>query len=167
MKRTTSLGFAFLLAFFSTPTWAHHAAEGIISDEIWNEIDLRLQDTPHVDLEFSDIMGSMRVDEADSGGSMFLVSSITVEEVDCTLYLDTILDVLNDETLDWLHDPSGNQSGDYSNTWMPVLIPDECLCVDGYCTFSLYEPIGSVGWTDDAGDVYVPPETPGPGKGGN
>ena len=166
MRRTTGLGLAFLLALFTTPTWAHHAAEGIISDEVWSEIDLRLQDTPHVDLEFSDIMGSMRVDEAAGGGSMFLVSSITVEETDCGLFLDTILDVLNDVSLEWMHDSNGNPNGDYSNTWLPVLSPEECVCVDGYCTLTLYEPIGSSGWTDDAGEVYTPPPTPAHGKGG-
>lgn len=164
MKRTTKLGLALLLTLFSTPIWAHHAAEGIISDEIWDEVDYRLQDTPHVDLDFSDIMGSMGVGEADEDGSMFLVSSITVEEADCALFLDTILDVLDDVTLDWTHDSSGNPIGDYSNTWLPVLIPDECVCVDGGCTLSLFEPIGSIGWSDDPEEVYTPPDAPGPGK---
>jgi hypothetical protein len=98
---------------------------------------------------------------------MFLVSSITVAESDCGIFLDTILDVLSDVTLDWMHDSNGNPNGDYNNTWLPVLVPEECVCVDGDCTLTLYEPIGSVGWTDDPGDVYIPPETPGPGKGGN
>jgi hypothetical protein len=98
---------------------------------------------------------------------MCLVSSITVDEVDCGIYLDTILDVLNDVTLEWMHDSNDNAGGDYNNTWLPMLVPEESVCVDGDCTFSLYEPIGSVGWTDDAGEVYTPPATPGPGKGSN
>lgn len=167
MKRTMGLGIALLLAILTTPSWTHHAAEGIISDELWTEIDDRLEasGSPHL-IIFEDVMGSMRVDDADGHGSMFLVSSITVNESACPDYLSTILEVLDDVTLEWMHDAKGNQAGDYSNTWLPVLIPEECDCLDDECTLSIYEPIGSVCWTDDPNDVYYRPETPGPGKGG-
>ena len=50
-------------------------------------------------------MGSMRIDEADESGSMFLVSSITVDEDDCDEYVTVIQEVLNDVEQDWIHDP--------------------------------------------------------------
>ena len=39
------------------PVVAHHAAEGIIDDEIYTMIDEMVADTPHADLDFSDMGG--------------------------------------------------------------------------------------------------------------
>jgi hypothetical protein len=169
MKLRTLLGMTLVGVMLTTPAWAHHAAEGIISDEMWEDINDRLvaAESPHLVI-FEDIMGSMRIDEADEGGSMFLVSSITVDEADCDYYVGVIQGVLDDVELDWTHDPNGDTNGAYSNTFMPVLYEDEngdsCICEDDECTIALWEPIGSIGWSDDADEIYDPPEAPGPGK---
>lgn len=58
-----------LTAFsFSANSYAHHAAEGIISDDLWQMIDdmLEAADSPHLDLDFtlmdSAIVTTMEVD---------------------------------------------------------------------------------------------------------
>jgi hypothetical protein len=155
MKWKTTLGMALLGAMFFMPAWAHHAADGIISDDIWNNIDGMLQDTPHVDVTFGNAMNSMRVDEAPGGGGMFLVSSITIDAEDLDLYMDAI-----DVVMDAIRDNNGDPNGAYSNTYLPVFV--DPICDDTVCKIVLYEPIGSVGWTEDAEEVYDPPEAPGP-----
>ena len=41
----------------SAPVLAHHAAEGIIDDEIYAMIDEMVTDTPHADVDFSSMGG--------------------------------------------------------------------------------------------------------------
>ena len=41
----------------SAPVLAHHAAEGIIDEEVYATIDEMVADTPHADLDFSDMGG--------------------------------------------------------------------------------------------------------------
>jgi len=167
MKWKTTLGITLAGVMLVTAAWTHHAAEGIISDEIWVEIDERLDlaDSPHL-IIFEDIMGSMRIDEAAEGGSMFLISSITVGEDVCDDYVNEIQGVLDDEELEWVHGSNCDDDSAYHNTFMPVIYEDEsgesCICENGECTIALWEPIGSIGWSDDADEIYSPPETPGP-----
>ena len=158
MKRKTVLSLVLLGTLMSAPAWAHHAAEGIISDDIWTSIDDMLVETPHIELDFADIMASMRIDEAPSGGKMFLVSSVTMNIDDLDLYLDAI-----DTVMSAIHQTNGDPNGNRNNNFLPVFT--EPVCDEYECRISLYEPIGSTGWTDDPGDVYDPPVAPGPGKG--
>ena len=62
MKWKTTLGMALAGAMLTAPAWTHHAAQGIISDDIWNRIDEQVSDM-HQEI-FEEAMGSMRVDEA-------------------------------------------------------------------------------------------------------
>ena len=47
-----------VLAICAVPVIAHHAAEGIVDEEIYAMIDQMVADTPHADLTF-DSMGGM------------------------------------------------------------------------------------------------------------
>jgi len=49
------------LLLAAAPLYAHHAAEGIVDDEVWQMIDDLVADTPHADLVFED-MGSGMTD---------------------------------------------------------------------------------------------------------
>ena len=64
MKRIIE-GFAFLISLLliATPVMAHHAAEGIVSDDIWQAIDDNLTDanSPHQDMELD--LDSMMTDD--------------------------------------------------------------------------------------------------------
>lgn len=56
MKRMLLL-LAFVLSLFvAAPVAAHHAASGIVSDDIWNMVDDLLADSPHLDLDLDSIM---------------------------------------------------------------------------------------------------------------
>ena len=45
---------ALAAVLLSGQLYAHHAAEGIISDELWSQIDTMLEGSPHLDLDFDD-----------------------------------------------------------------------------------------------------------------
>ena len=54
---------AAVLGLVAYPVIAHHAAEGIVDEEIYAMIDAMVADTPHADLDFSDMGGgSMQMD---------------------------------------------------------------------------------------------------------
>ncbi len=47
------------LALFSAPAFSHHAAEGIVDEEIYEMIDVMVADTPHGELTLDDLGGGM------------------------------------------------------------------------------------------------------------
>ena len=47
------------LAVVSLPTFAHHAAEGMVDDEVYAMIDSLLMDTPHADMTLEDLGSGM------------------------------------------------------------------------------------------------------------
>lgn len=52
-----------VIALAACPVIAHHAAEGIVDEEIYAMIDAMVADTPHADLDFSDMgSGTMQID---------------------------------------------------------------------------------------------------------
>ena len=46
-------------AMASAPVFAHHAAEGIVDDEVYEMIDAVLMDTPHAEMTVDDIATGM------------------------------------------------------------------------------------------------------------
>ena len=47
------------LMLMAMPAFAHHAAEGIVDEEIYEMIDTMVADTPHAELDLSFIGGGM------------------------------------------------------------------------------------------------------------
>ena len=77
MKRTIS-GMLFFGMIMSASLWAHHMAEGIISDELWNSIDESLEGTPHD--EILSLSGpDMDVQTDADTGTIFLESVVRVD----------------------------------------------------------------------------------------
>ena len=58
MKKTIFAGVA-IMVLIAMPVFAHHAAEGIVDEEIYEMIDSMVADTPHADLVFDDMGGGM------------------------------------------------------------------------------------------------------------
>ena len=56
IRTLTAVAFFVLVA---CPVIAHHAAEGIVDEEIYAMIDAMVADTPHADLVFDDMGGGM------------------------------------------------------------------------------------------------------------
>lgn len=165
-----SKGIALLGFVIAAPLWAHHAAEGIVSDEIWQEIDdnLTTVDSPHLNIDFDDVMGSMRV-ETDDSGDMFLVTDIYVSVEDTEDYMAIIDQVMSDileegdTQLDEANQiPSGSTLSARASTayFAEPVITEDADNDSVYATISLWEPIGN---SDSFQDVGSPP----PGTGNN
>ena len=90
MKNLMILGMTFSAILLVTPAWAHHPAEGIVSDEIWAMVDSMLvdADSPHLDINFEDIQSSM--------GSSTQVSSVVVDTGEVQDFIDAIDIALDD-----------------------------------------------------------------------
>ena len=58
MKRLLSIG-AILLIINSSPVLAHHPAADIVDEEIYENIDSMVADTPHADMTFDEMGGGM------------------------------------------------------------------------------------------------------------
>lgn len=154
MKQLVILSLLFLGVLFIAPTWAHHPAEGIVSDDIWQMVDGMLEeaDSPHLTLDFDDVMDSMGVaavpgggsdcsGDIDCGGRLLLVTSIVVP----TAYADDYLIYIDFAVADSNRAPSGGVS---SGTALILEVVTEDL--EGDLTeISMYEPIGSGQSQDD------------------
>lgn len=154
MKRLMILSLMFLGMLYIAPAWSHHPAEGIVSDDIWQMIDGLLEDadSPHLTIDFDDVMDSMGVATApgggencngnsDCGGRLLLVTRIVVP----TLYVDDYMIYIDFAVADTNRFPSGVTS---SGTALTVEVVVEDLD-DGLTEISLYEPIGSGQSLDD------------------
>ena len=154
MKRLMTLSLLFLGVLYIAPAFSHHPAQGIVSDDIWQMIDGLLEDadSPHLSIDFDDVMDSMGVAEGpgagndcsgndDCGGRMLLVTSIVVP----TQYVDEYLIYVDFAVADANRAPSGNTSSGTAYT-LEVAVED---LDDGLTEIALYEPIGSGESQDD------------------
>ncbi|MDX2428492.1 MAG: hypothetical protein QNK22_07350 [Xanthomonadales bacterium] len=148
MKRLMILSLMFLGILCVAPAWSHHPAEGIVSDDIWQMVDGLLEDadSPHLTLDFDDVMDSMGVanvpgggedcsGNTDCGGRMLLVTSIVVP----TDYADDYLIYVDFAVADTNRAPSGKTDSGTALI-MEVVVED---LEGGLTEISLYEPIGS------------------------
>lgn len=154
MKRLMIFSLFFLGALYVAPALSHHPAQGIVSDDIWQMIDGLLEDanSPHLNIDFDDVMDSMGVAEVPSAGNdcsgsdqcsgrMLLVTSIVVP----TEYADEYLIYVDFAVADANRVPSGN-TGSGTAYLLEVTVED----LDGGLTeIALYEPIGSGESQDD------------------
>ena len=148
MKRYLILALMALGILAAAPAWSHHAAEGIVSDDIWQMIDGLLEDanSPHLNIDFDDVMDSMGVASVggfgdscsgnnDCGGRLLLVTSVTVP----TEYVDEYMIYIDFAVSDRNRVPSGKTS---SGTALKLKIVIDDLD-DGWTEISLLEPIGN------------------------
>lgn len=145
MKRLTIWSMVFLGALFMAPAWSHHPAEDIISDDVWQRIDDHLTeiDSPHLNIDFDDVMSSMRVREDPNYGCHFLVTSITVHEEDAddyAAYMDLALEELMQEVGKKGQESPGGSNIRNCNTPAYEVLARE----DDLVQIFLYEPIGAV-----------------------
>jgi hypothetical protein len=133
-------GLALFFIVFVAPLWAHHAAEGIVSDEIWAMIDDNLVavDSPHLDLDFLDIMGSMSIGQDPDTGSTLLISYAEIDPADIGIYEDLIAELMEDPDLGF-QIPSGSTSN--GTAWSLML--DIVELPTGETVILLVEPVGA------------------------
>ena len=89
MKKTL-IATAFAMTFASTAAFAHHPAEEIISDEIWDRINTQLEeaDSPHLTMDFTEMDNVVVTDVVG-----------TTEEIDAVLSTISTLETDNAVTV--------------------------------------------------------------------
>ena len=132
MKRLIMVCVMLLGMLFISTSWSHHAAEGIVSDDIWTMVDTLLEGSPHLDIDLTAIQDSM--DVTTELGYPTLVSSAVVE----TDLLDEYMAFVDSVVLASSGFPSGQTSSETADT----LVIDILDLGDGTTLISIYEPIG-------------------------
>ena len=166
---------------FSANLWAHHAAEGIVSDEVWNQIDDNLEaaSSPHLDIDFDDpgclnnLYDCMGTDLETIDDSLYMVTTVEVYFLTPgdLAYSETIIDTYFEEafveSVEEINQiPSGALSDDTARVFYVTVAYVDVDDDDDYeyAIIDLYEPIGS-GQSQQAAATVV--ATPIPGKRGN
>jgi hypothetical protein len=145
MKRQGMITAAAVAACMAVPVAAHHMAEGIVADDLYDAISENLAGTPHEDIDFE-------VTDDDMGGALTAVVTVTVpaDEVDEmeALIDDTMDTVVGDEEVLGAQGEmiEGSISVEYSE-------PDE----NGDVTITITEHLGVGESQDDIVDEYGNP----------
>lgn len=95
MKRSAFFTCVFLGAMVLASAWRPLAAQGIVSDEIWQLVDSLLQDadSPQLNIDLHDVMGRMSI-TADDHGNLYLMTSIIVYPQEVDAYATAIEEAL-------------------------------------------------------------------------
>ena len=162
MKRTI-LGMTLLGVAFSAGLWAHHAAEGIVSDEIWDMIEKNLQDASSPHLENFELVTDNAMDGADTfqdpdTGDMYLLSVSTLyydgvlTEAEWDAYVLEFIETVAYPSLDDVNQiPSGTLNEDTWTVVIDYVLVDNPVNPDGiidWAEISVYEPIGTMRRTE-------------------
>jgi hypothetical protein len=150
MKRMMKFGLALFFVVFVAPVWAHHAAEGIVSDEIWLMIDQNLEDaeSPHLDMTLDDmmnaVMGSMDVGACPEGSNadMCLTTELVIYTFEADAYqeaIDMLYEDLANPQSAVNQIPSGQTTGERAAVLDYAIVDN----LDDTSTVIFYEPIGS------------------------
>jgi hypothetical protein len=83
MKKILAIAAMAAPLFVVAPVYAHHMADGIISDDIYDTIDENLEDSPHLELDLTTV---------GSGAATMSIVTITVDETD----VDEVLEIIGD-----------------------------------------------------------------------
>lgn len=159
--KPTPLATALLGALVAAPLWAHHAAEGIISDDIWLIIDQNLveADSEHLDFDPDNPGNTMDLD-VDETGRAGIASTGIVEFTDdftaaeATFIMDTEFAEVFDTTIRGVGGiPTGMTDLEYE------LVVDQDGIVQ-YANVYLFEPIGQ----GNSQDLPTTPAPEPPGK---
>ena len=136
----SSLFFAMLLV---NPAWSHHPSEGIVSDDIWAMVDDLLldADSPHLDIDFDDVMDSM-------GNTTAVVSTVVVSDDEVGAYIEAI-DIAMDELSDnnRMMDSALSDDGDRETSRNSSLTIEIVPLDNDMTEITIYEPIGASSMT--------------------
>jgi len=149
MKRLTMVCVMLLCVLLTSSSWSHHAAEGIVSDEIWNMVDTLLEGSPHLDMDIDLPAVWDSMDVTMDLGYLTLVSSALVD----TDRLDEYMAFVNSVVVA----TSGFVKGHTNSGTADTLLVDTLGMGDGTTLIIIYEPIGS-------GNSQVVPVNPSTGN---
>lgn len=86
MKTTFRIALA-LMIFAAVPVVAHHMAEGILDEELYDMIDAAVANTPHAELDFTSIGGRTEI-TIEAGNLMALENLVDTELISMVGMLD-------------------------------------------------------------------------------
>jgi hypothetical protein len=172
MKRLMMASTVFFCMLFIAPVWAHHPAEGIVSDEVWQMVDdlLTAAESPHLDIDFDNVMDSMSFvtdSEGRSSAETTITVVITADDTDGVTYDDYLYEmgIVIAAIEEAISETSGvpSTSGTTNKRPAPTLWEIELIQFDddrlGEETFvtwiTLSEPVGS-GESQDGVDPMNP-----------
>lgn len=141
----------------SAPAWSHHMAEGIISDELWVQINDNLiaADAGHLYVPLPTWLDSLGSMDNPESGRPELVSYIEVLEEDVSTYETAIIEAMDEVES---RAPSGNtSSGTASLLSYDIIEPEE---EGDLWVIAIYEPVGG-GQSQDLGLGDDPGQGPG------
>lgn len=164
MKRI-HLGIPLLGIVISAGLWAHHAAEGIVADDIWNMIDAKLEaaESPHLDIDLDD-PGNLAMDaDVDPDSNRAVI--VTTVNVDFLTDADSVeaAEIIADEfeiafsaaVSEMSQIPSGTLGYE-----VEALVDDDFDGYIEYAIITIMEPIGQ----GNSQDVPVEAQPLAPGK---
>jgi hypothetical protein len=95
---------AALAAIMANGAYAHHAAEGMLDDATYDMVEENIGDSPHLDMETEDLLGSSMdsVDVGSGGGAADMgevaadtdIAMDTTDTVDTIDLMDTVVEAL-------------------------------------------------------------------------
>jgi hypothetical protein len=125
MKRLFAMIAAVVALVVAAPLAAHHAAEGIVSDEIYAKITQLLEDadSPHLDLDLTDIMDPDDGTVMGTAITLTVTGPLTADELDAILEeIQSIVDAATDLPLPG----QGGQVGSADNfPAVEIIVDDE------------------------------------------
>lgn len=136
MKRQGMITAAAVAACMALPVAAHHMAEGIVADDLYDAISENLAGTPHEDIDFE-------FTDDDMGGALTAVVTVTIPADE----VEDMADVI-DDTMEAVLGAQGETSeGSISVEYSDV---DD----DGNVTITITEHLGVGESQDDVVDEY-------------
>jgi len=137
MKNLLAVAGVVFCLTLAIPAFAHHPADGIVSDDIYEMIELNLEGTPHLDLEF-DTMGS--------GNDMIGAITVTVPAGDDpdpdVLDEAGVLEIISEALVGdmaWAGATGDEMGKRQTSLRVDISEPDE----EGMVTITIYENIGN------------------------
>ncbi|MBT8039911.1 MAG: hypothetical protein HKO85_06445 [Xanthomonadales bacterium] len=172
MKRIT-LSMTFLGFVFSAGLWAHHMAEGIISAELWEQIDDSLEDSNSQHNEMLSISSpDMTVVTDDETGIIFLESVVRVDfdesvpESDYVTLVEEFIDLfVLPETVAMNRVPAGTVIEtpveiDSRTLYITYEMEDDSIFPDGTDDFALVTTLEPIGRGNSQNAPAAPPSAP-------
>jgi hypothetical protein len=171
--------FALFGVIFSANLWAHHMAAGIISDDLWDQIDESLVNTPHdemlsisdPDMTIPDTVTTMSLD-SESTDTIYLQSVVTVEfyesvpESEYELLVQELMDIYVVPASEEMNRSPAGTIVEYpvdtlnrSLYFMVKMVDRDADGTDDYAEIYSFEPIGK------GNSQNIPTDTPSPPPG--
>jgi hypothetical protein len=143
MKKPGALTAVAIATSLVMPAAAHHAAEGVVADDIYEAISENLAGTPHEDLDFDAVSDDM-------GEALVAVVTVTLPAAQ----VDDMLVIIDDTVGDVLAAQGRVLADDAGSNERPVSVETSAPDEDDQVTITITEHLGVGESQDDVVDEY-------------